>query len=146
VIVKRLLVLLIASLGVACDNTVSGPSGTDTSGTTATATPISESFEATLSHGESAFYSFNVVTAGVTTVTLASVVDPRKAAPLAMPMRIALGMPVGEGCEIGDAVETLPALTPQLTATLAPGIHCVWVGDSGQLTGTVIVSIRFVHR
>jgi len=95
VIFKRLLVLLIASLGVACDNTVSGPSGTDTS-STVTATPISESFEATLSRGGSAFYSFNVVTAGAATVTLASVVEPGKTAPLATPMRIALGTPVGE--------------------------------------------------
>jgi len=43
-------------------------------------------------------------------------------------------------------VDAPPALTPQLTATLASGTHCVSIGDSGQLTGTVIVSIRFVHR
>jgi len=137
--------LLVALLAAGCDNTISGPSGTDTSGTGTTATLTVESFEATLSRGESKFYSFTVATTGAATVTLASVVQPGKAAALATPMTLALGTPVGEGCAISDSVEASPSLTPQLTATLASGVHCVLAGDSGQLTGTVIVSIRFAH-
>jgi len=142
---KHCFPLLVALLAAACDNTISGPSGTDTSGTSTPPTLTVESFEATLSRGQSTFYSFTVTTAGAATGTLASVVQPGKAAALATPMTLAFGTPVGEGCAVSDAVDASPSLTPQLTATLASGIHCVLVGDSGQLTGTVIVSIRFAH-
>lgn len=141
---KRQLPLLIALLVGGCDDSISGPSGTDTS-STSTTTLITESFEATLARGESTFYSFSVSAAGPATVTLASVVQPGKAAALATPIQIALGTPVGEGCAITDSVEASPSLTPQLTATITSGIHCVQVADSGQLTGQVIASIRFVH-
>jgi len=148
VIAKRhLFLLLVAVVSAACDDTISGPSGTATSSTAATtSTPVSESFEATLSPGNSIFYSFTVSAAGPATATLAAVVQAGKAAALATPMRIGFGTPVGEGCEIGDAIDALPSLTPQLAATLSDGIHCVSIGDSGQLTSTVIASIRFVHH
>jgi len=145
VIAKRLL-LLAALLAAGCDDTISGPSGTGTSATTTTSTPIVEGFEATLSRGESTFYSFTVTTTGPATATLAAVVQPGRAAALTTPLRIAFGTPVGEGCEISDSIEASPSLTPQLGTTLAAGIHCAWVGDGGQLTGTVIASIRFVHH
>jgi len=148
VIAKRHLLLLLAALvTAACDDTISGPSGTaPTSTTGTTSTPLAESFEATLSPGDSIFYSFTVSADGPATATLAAVVQPGRAAALATPLRIAFGTPVGEGCEISDAIDASPSLTPQLAATLSAGIHCVSIGDSGQLTSTVIASIRFVHH
>jgi predicted small secreted protein len=145
--VKRCFPLLVALVVAGCDNTITGPAGTDTSGTTTTTSaPIIEWFEAAVSPGQSMFYSFTVTTSGPATATLAAVVQPPKVGALATPVRIAFGTPVGEGCDISDSVEATPSLTPQLGTTLAAGIHCVSVADSGQLTGTVIASVRFAHH
>lgn len=139
------LVLLIALAGAGCDNTISGPSGTASS-TTASVTPTSEFFEATLVPGGSMFYSFTESTAGSVAVTLASVVQPGRTGALATPIRIGLGTPAGEGCTVTDAADMAPALVPQFTVPLAAGVHCLLVGDAGQLTGTVIASVRFTHQ
>ena len=53
--------------------------------------------------------------------------------------------PAGEGCTVTDSMDVTPALTPQLSATLAAGIHCVSVTEIGQVPGTVIASVRFNH-
>ncbi len=143
---KRLLLPLICTLAAACDNTISGPSGTDSSGTTVTAiTRSTESFEATLSQGESTFYSFKVSTAGSVAVTLASVAQVGRPAAVATPMRIGLGTPAGEGCTISDTVDAAAALTPQLAVSQSAGIHCVSIADAGHLTGPALVSVRFTH-
>ena len=150
--VKRTLLLLllfvVAFAGAACDDTIGGSAGTPTSPSDAASTsaPVTESFEATLSPGESMFYSFTVTNAGPATATVAAVVQPGRAGALATPLRVSFGTPVGEGCEITDSIETPPSLTPQLGATLSAGIHCVSIADAGQLTGAVIASIRFVHH
>jgi hypothetical protein len=142
------LLALLVLVSAACDDTIGGAPGTPTSPSAATSTdaPVTESFEATLSAGQSTFYSFSVTTAGPATATLAAVAQPGKAGALATPLRIAFGTPVGEGCEISDSIEAPPSLTPQLGTTLSAGIHCVSIGDSGQLTGTVIASVRFAHH
>ena len=133
------ILLLVALFAVGCDKTVTEPSSTPTT------TPTNESFEATLLRGESMFYSFSVGTAGTVTVTLASVVQQGRAAALTTPLRVGVGTPVGEGCEVSDSVDASAALTPQLTATMTVGIHCVYVADVGQIPGTVIVAVRFSH-
>lgn len=142
------LLLLVALTGAACSDAIGGSPATPSSpsATTSADAPVTESFEATLSPGQSTFYSFNVTTAGPATATLAAVVQPGKAAALATSLRISFGTPVGEGCELSDSIDASPSLTPQLGTTLTAGIHCVSVGDSGQLTGTVLASIRFVHH
>ena len=144
---KRLLPLLLCALTAACDNTISGPSGTSSSGTTATTTiaPSTESFEATLVPGGSTFYSFSVATAGSVAVTLASVVQVGRPAAVTTPMRIGLGTPAGEGCAVSDSVNASAALTPQLVVALTADIHCVSLADAGQLTAPAIVSVRFTH-
>jgi len=143
---KHLLLLLICTLSAACDNTVSGPSGTASAATAATTiAPSTESFEATLATGGSTFYSFTVSTAGSVAVTLASVVQVGRPAAVATPMRIGLGTPAGEGCTISDTVDASAALKPQLTVSQPAGIHCVSIADAGQLTGPAIVSVRFTH-
>ena len=143
---KRLLLLLIALLGAGCDDSISGPSGTSSTSTTASTTPYSEFFEAAIGPGESMFYSFTESVAGSVGVTVASVVQPGRTGALSTPIRIGLGTPVGEGCTVTDSADLTPALTAQLTAALAAGVHCVSVGDAGQLTGTVIASVRFSHQ
>lgn len=145
---RRVLVLLMVLAGAGCDNTISGPSGTaaSSSSTTASVTPTSEFFEATLAPGGSTFYSFTESTAGSVAVTLASVVPPGLTGALSTPIKVGLGTPVGEGCTVTDSVDMAPALVPQFTVSMAAGVHCLWVGDAGQLTSTVIASVRFTHH
>jgi hypothetical protein len=133
--------LLLALLAAGCDKTSTEPSSTSTT----TPTRITESFETTMSRGESMFYSFTVGSAGTVNVTLASVVQQGRTAALSTPLRIGLGTPEGEGCTVTDSVEATPALTPQLSVTMTAGIHCVSVADIGQTAGTVIAAVRFSH-
>jgi hypothetical protein len=140
VTIARILPLVLALLAAGCDKTSTEPSPTST-----TPTAITESFEATLSRGDSMFYSFTVGTAGTVSVTLASVVQQGRAAALATPLRIGLGTPEGEGCTVTASVEAGPALTAQLSTTMTAGIHCIYLADIGQVSGTVIAALRFSH-
>lgn len=133
--------LLVALLIAGCDKSATEPSST----TTTTPTRSTESFETTLARGDSMFYSFTVTSAGTVNVTLASVVQQGRAAALSTPLRIGLGTPEGEGCTVTDAIEAAPALTSQLSVTMAAGIHCVLIADTGQISGTVIAAVRFSH-
>jgi hypothetical protein len=132
--------LLLALLAAGCDKAATEPSSTTT-----TPTRLSESFETTLAHGDSMFYSFTVTSAGTVNVTLASVVQQGRSTALSTPLRIGLGTPEGEGCTVTDSIEAAPALTPQLSVTMAAGIHCVFIADAGQISGTVIAAVRFSH-
>jgi hypothetical protein len=133
---------LLSLLAGGCADTSTEPSSAST---TTTPTRTTESFEATLSRGESMFYSFSVGSAGTVNVTLASVVQQGRPAALSSPLRLGIGTPEGEGCTVVDAVDVTPALTPQLSTTLSAGIHCVSVSEIGQVPGTVIASVRFNH-
>ena len=133
--------LLLVPLLAACGSSPSSPSATTTSNM-----PTTESFEVTLDPGESTFYSFTESVAGVATVTLASVVQPARATALSTPMTIGMGTPAGEGCTVTDSLQATPALTPQLNVTIAAGVHCISVGGTGQLPGTVIAAVRFTHQ
>jgi len=134
--------LLLVPLLAACGSSPSSPSST----TTTSNAPTTESFEVTLDPGESTFYSFSESVAGAATVTLASVVQPGRATALSTPMTIGMGTPAGEGCTVTDSLQATPALTPQLNVTIAAGVHCISIGDSGQLPGTVIAAVRFTHQ
>jgi ABC-type spermidine/putrescine transport system permease subunit II len=100
----------------------------------------------TLDPGESTFYSFTEAAAASVTVTLASVVQPGRAAALSTPMTLGMGTPAGEGCTVTDSLQATPALAPQLTVTLAAGVHCISVGHPGQFPSTVIAAVRFTHQ
>ena len=132
--------LLLALLIAGCDETSTAPSST-----ASTPTRSTESFEITLARGDSMFYSFTAGSAGTVNVTLASVVQQGRAAALLTPLHIGLGTPEGEGCAVTDSLEATPALTPQLSVTMAAGIHCVSVADVGQIPGAVIAAVRFSH-
>ena len=76
---------------------------------------------------------------------LASIVRQAQFTPLAIHLRVGVGIPSGEGCSVTESVDVLPSLTPQLATTLPAGIHCVSVEDVGEVTGTVVASVRFTH-
>ena len=50
---------------------------------------------------------------------LASIVRQAQFTPLAIHLRVGVGIPSGEGCSVTESVDVLPSLTPQLTTTAA---------------------------
>jgi hypothetical protein len=138
----RILVAVLLVSAAGCGDSPTSPSSV-TSSTVSTAGYYD--FEATLSSGESAFDAFNVSTAGAVTVTLSSIIRPPQYSAVPVRLRIGVGIPQGEGCNISESVDAVPALTPQLTSTLGTGIHCVSVADIGDVAGTVLVAVRVTH-
>lgn len=119
---------------------------TSATATVATTSTSTVTFEGTLEPGQSRFYSFNALQTGSVTVTLASLTLPGRRDALAVPVRIGVGTPKGEGCDDTVSIEATPALVSQLSATLDSGIHCVNIADTGHLPGEVIFLIRFTHQ
>jgi hypothetical protein len=135
------LVLLLPFLTAACGDNPTSPD--DTTTTTAAVSPTV--FEGTLDQNGSKFYSFTISQSGSITAYLASLslVGHREA--LAVPVRLGVGIPRGEGCEVTQFVDTSPALVAQFTMTLGTGIYCIDISDIGALPGAAVFSIRFVH-
>ncbi len=135
--------LMIAGLTIAaCDESPTSPSSTDTTTTIATTT---SNFEGTLTPGAASFYSFTVTNAGTVTVTLGSLAYTTGPAALAVPVRIGVGIPAGQGCAVAQAADVTPLLVPQLSAPVSTGINCVNVADIGRLSGPATFSVRFTH-
>ena len=134
------LLLLGVLLTASCEDAPTSPDETATTQTTSSVV-----FEGTLEREQSSFYAFTASQAGSVTVNLASLnlVGHREA--LTVPVRIGVGVPKGEGCGETEAIETLPALVSQFSATLESGIHCVNIADTGQLPGAAVFLIRFSH-
>ena len=133
--------LLCAVFASSCSD---APTSPDDTATTPAASNVV--FEGTLEQDQSRFYAFSASQAGSATVNLASLnlVGHREA--LTVPVRIGVGVPKGEGCAETESIETLPALVSQFSTTLASGIHCVNIADTGQLPGATTFLIRFSHH
>jgi hypothetical protein len=129
----------IAVLAAGCGS--STPTAPSTTSSTTT-----EFFAGTLVAGGSGFYSFTVQTAGAVDVTLASL---RAGSPLLdvlnTALTLGLGTPAGTGCQLDMQTQAAPALTAQLTESMASGIRCVAVSDPGVLDHAVTFVIRVVH-
>ena len=134
------ILLLGVLLTASCEDAPTSPDETATTPTTSSVV-----FEGTLEREQSSFYAFTASQSGSVTVNLASLnlVGHREA--LTVPVRIGVGVPKGEGCGETEAIETLPALVSQFSATLESGIHCVNIADTGQLPGAAVFLIRFSH-
>jgi hypothetical protein len=134
---RALLVLLFAV--TACgDDTPTTPSGP------ATATIVQELFTGALASGQTDFYSFSVTFNGTVSVMLATTTNDA-GAPLARQLRMGLGIPAGTGCAVTTMIGVTAALASQITMTLAPGVYCVNVIDSGATSGSVNFNIRITH-
>lgn len=133
-------VLLMLLVAAACGDSPTSP---DDAATTATVSPTV--FEGTLDVNASKFYSFTVSQSGSITAYLASMTPVGRREALAIPVRLGVGVPKGEGCALTQAVDTPPSLVTQLTMTLGAGIYCVNISDTGALPGAVVFTIRFLH-
>lgn len=134
-------VLLLPCLMAACSDSPTAPD--DTAADTATVSPTV--FEGTIGQNESKFYSFTVSQSGSVTAYVASLTLVGHREALAVPVRIGVGRPQGEGCAVTESMETSPALVTQLTTTLGTGIYCMNVSDMGALPGEAVFVIRFRH-
>ena len=102
-------------------------------------------FEGTLDVKGERFYSFERLAVGFATAHLASLTLVGHREALAVPVRLGVGVPKGEGCAVTEFVEASPALVTQLTTTLAAGIYCMNISDIGALPDAAVFSIRFLH-
>ena len=125
--------------------------GKDTTTTTPTTTSTTdirnnETFSASLSVGQSQFYSFSTISPGTTDVTLISIRPAGSIATTLSPVvGLGLGQPQGTDCALSNATTTTPGLKSQLTVTTNISVYCVKIADVGNLTGTVDYTIRVVH-
>jgi hypothetical protein len=135
------LVLLMLLFTAACGDSPTSPD--DAATTAATVSPTV--FEGTLELNASKFYSFTVSQSGSVRAYLASLTPVGRREALAVPVRLGVGVPKGEGCAVTQSVETPPSLVTQLSMTLGSGIYCVNISDIGALPGAVAFTIRFLH-
>jgi hypothetical protein len=133
-------VLLASLLMAACGDSPTAPDDT------ATTTILSPTvFEGTLDVKGERFYSFSVAQSGSLTAHLASLTLVGHREVLAVPVRLGVGVPRGEGCAVTEFVDASPALVTQLTTTLPAGIYCMNISDIGALPEAAVFSIRFLH-
>ena len=135
------LVAVSAVLAVGCGN-----SDTTTTPTPTTDTRSNETFGATLSVGQSQFYSFTTLSPGQTDVTLVSL-RPSGNVTVALSPTVGLGIgtPSGTDCALSNATNTTPALKAQLSVATNVSTYCVKIADIGNLTGSVDYTIRVLH-
>ena len=122
--------------------------GDDTPTTPSTTSDVrsNETFSATLSPGQSQFYSFTTVSAGTTDVTLVSlrpVGNPT--ATLNAVVGLGLGTPQMTDCALSSATTTAPSLKTQVSVATNVSTYCVKISDVGNLSAAVDYTIRVMH-
>lgn len=137
ILIRPLLVAVVLSTGCGESTQTTAPS---TAPTTTT-----EVYAGTLAPGRSGFYSFRVSNPGIVNVTLASLTSSASGNPVSAAMRIGLGIPAGDGCDVTTSVTTAPGLRAQLTSQAAANIYCVELADPGSLGLPVAFGVRIVH-
>src|SRR5262245_28939464 len=128
---------------------MSASCGSDTPTTPSTTTAdvrSNETFNATLSPGQSQFYSFTTVSAGTTDVTLVSL---RPAGNLTTTLNAVVGLGLGTpqmtDCALTSATTTGPSLKTQVSVATNVSTYCVKIADIGNLRGAADYTIRVVH-
>ena len=135
------LVAVSAVLAVGCGN-----NDTTTTPTPTTDTRSNETFGATLSVGQSQFYSFTTLSPGQTDITLVSLRPSGSVnVTLSRTVGLGLGTPQGTDCALSSATNTTPALKAQLSVATNVSTYCVKIADIGNLTGAVDYTIRVLH-
>jgi len=140
------LLSLLALVCAACGgSTPTSPSSTPASNAV-------ERFDSIINVGDSQFYPFSVGSSGQTSINLASLSPISKPGALTATMEIGWGKVVKDddgnpsGCTLSRVMQTTPALTAQLTDTLAPAQdYCANIADVGGLRESANFSIRISH-
>jgi hypothetical protein len=140
---------ILAALCAACgDKTPTSPSST---------TPglATERFDDIINVRESKFYAFSVGSSGTTSINLASLTPIGRPGVIVATLEIGWGKTVKDdagtviGCTLSKVTQTTPALTAQLTDTLAPASdYCANIADVDRVIGLrepANFSIRITH-
>ena len=139
--------LAAAAIVAGCGNSPTSPTNTTTTTTTTTTTvaepTINEVFQATVPVGGSRFYSFTVTQNGTVNLTLVEVAG--QYVPATVTLGLGVGVPDGTDCNATTSINTAAGTTPQVTATLAPGIYCARVYDVGNLFAPAAFSVSIDH-
>jgi hypothetical protein len=129
-----------AAMAASCGDTPTTPS------TTTSDVRSNETFSATLSPGQSQFYSFTTVSAGTTDITLVSLRPAGNlTATLNAVVGLGLGTPQMTDCALSSATTTAPGLKTQVSAATNASTYCVKIADIGNLSAAVDYTIRVVH-
>lgn len=106
--------------------------------------PVTETFQGTLSVQGSTFFSFVVGNPDPVSVTLASLTKASGAA-VTTSVRLGFGVPSGETCTTSTALTTSSGLQAQVLQVTSVGTYCVIISDSGALTETLNFAIKIKH-
>jgi hypothetical protein len=107
-------------------------------------TPVTETFQGSLSAQGSAFYSFVVGNPDPISITLASLTKSSGAA-VTTSVRLGFGVPAGETCAPTTTVTTTSGLQAQVLQVITPGTYCVIISDNGALTEALTFAIKIKH-
>ncbi len=102
-----------------------------------------ESFIGTVAVGSSSFYSFTQPREGAVVLTLVQLTENGQ--PTAATVGLGIGTPLGVGCTAGISAAASPSGTPHLRQVMPPGVYCVKVSDTGQLTATASFALNIQH-
>ena len=123
----------------ACDN---GPSTEDeTTPTSPTTSPVTETFSSQLFIGGSASRSFTAVKSGTATITLVTAGPPSN-----VKVGFGIGVPdvLGSGCLFTRSSDAAAAGT-SFTLPVDAGTYCVRIHDAGAMTANITFSITIVR-
>jgi len=128
--------LLVALLGCACTdkNTTTSPSST----TNPAAPAVTERFAGTLPVGGARFYSFSIAVYGTVNANLVSMDQD-------LPVNLGLGSPSGPGCSVGSPTSVQISATTQVSNAFQPGLYCVNISDSGNLSSPATFVVTIDH-
>ena len=123
-------VLLMSS---ACSEPIATPTSASTS-------PVSETFASRIAPRGTASRAFSTSAAGTVTVTLTSVAPEAR-------VGVGVGIPLSSGtsCNLSESVESTATGAPQITTTAESGSYCVKIFDAGALTEPVNFSVTILH-
>ena len=103
-------------------------------------------FEGVLEPKGARFYSFRTSQTASVKATLQSLTRIGQRDAAAMPVRLGVGVPRGEGCAMSESIDTSPGLVTQFSSSsLAAGTYCINVADTGHLLSAMQFLIRFSH-
>ena len=137
---KRLAVvgfLVCAIAGAGCQSETTAPDYTIVS-------PVTETFQGTLSVQGSTFFSFIVGNPDPISITLASLTKSSGSA-VTTTVKLGFGVPSGETCAPTTSLTTASGLQAQVLQVTSKGTYCVIISDTGGLTESLNFAIKIKH-
>jgi hypothetical protein len=119
-----------------------GCRGNDSTPTTPTDTPKTDTFTGTVPVNGKGIHNFTVDKSGPVSVTLTGASPPAS-----IVMGLGIGTPGDGACGIlqGASVNTAAGSAAQLTGVVSPGTLCVIIFDVGNQTAAVTYTVSVVH-